>query len=182
MSKRGSAVLWISAVLALLLVLSIFLYFALFKPNNSAAYSNLKNPVDGLNDSQAVAVFDESFVYYLLASIKAYNLHNIPLSSSYPRMEIDVAGEIFNANVKKGVISVSRGEITNEDVVIRTTKDEAVKMLRDREYVTKSFNDRKSNIDLIADKTTLFAKGYLNMYNELTGKSVTGDIIRISTD
>lgn len=182
MSKRGSAVFWISAALVVFLVIAVFLYFALFKPNNSATYSNLKNPVEGLSDSQAVAAFDESFVYYLLSSIKAYNLHNIPLSSNYPRMETDVGGEIFNANVKNGVISVSRGEITNEDVVIRTTKEEAVLMLRDKNYVTKSFNDGKSSIELVADKTTLFAKGYLNMYNELTGKSITGDIIRISTD
>lgn len=182
MGKRGSVIFWVSAILVVLLVLVIFLYFALFRQSSSYSGATLKNPVEGLNDSQALAAFDESFVQYLLYSIKAYNLHNVPLSSNYPRMEIDVEGEIFNANVRKGAISVTRGEIANEDVVIRTTGEEAIKMLRDRDYVARSFSESKSVIELVADKTTLFAKGYLTMYNELTGKSITGDIIRISTD
>jgi len=182
MNKKGSVILWISLALAILLIAVIFLYFVLFKSNNEALYSGqtLKNPVTGLNDSQAIAVFDESFVHYLLVSIKAYNLHNVPLSSNYPKLEIDVGGDLFSASVKKGIISVNRGAVEKEDVIIRTTKEEAVKMMRDKSYVTKSFNDGKSTIELVADKTTLFAKGYLNMYNELTGKSITGDIIRIS--
>ena len=182
MNKRGGKVFWISASLIVLLIASLFLYFVLFKPNNLSSYSQtLKNPVFGLTDEQAVIDFNEDFVLYLLYSIKADNLHNVPLTSNYPKIEIDVGDEIFSATVKKGVISVGRGEILNEDAVIRTTKEEAVKMLRDKSYVTKSFNDGKSGIELVADRTTLFAKGYLNMYNELTGNSITGNIIRIST-
>lgn len=182
MNKGVSKVFWISAFLIVLLIASLFIYFVLFKPNNLSGYGQtLRNPAFGLTDEQAVAEFNESFVLYLLYSIKAYNLHNVPLTSNYPKIEIDVGDEIFSATVKKGVISVSLGEILNEDAVIKTTKEEAVKMLRDKSYVVKSFNDGKSGIELVADKTTLFAKGYLNMYNELTGKSITGDIIRIST-
>ena len=183
MNKRGGAIFWISAVLVLMLIVALFIYFALFKTNNSSVYSGqiLKNPVFNLTDEQAVVAFDEGFVFYLLYSIKAYNLHNPPLSSNYPKIEIDVGGEIFSATVKKGVISVSSGGILNKDIIIKTTKEEAVKMMRDKGYVTKSFNDGLSAIELIADKTTLFAKGYLNMYNELTGKSVTGNLIRMYT-
>lgn len=183
MHKKGWA-LWLSITLVAVLIMVIFAYFVLFKPDNSRVYSGqeLENPAEGLSDEQAVLAFDESFVFYLLYSIKAYNLHNPPLSSEIPRIEILVGEDVFNANVKKGIISVEKGEISNEDVVIRTTKEEAVKMVRDKNYVTQSFNDGKSGIDLIAGKTTLFAKGYLNMYNELTGKSITGNIIRIYTD
>ncbi len=183
MNKRGLVVFWLSIVLAILLIGTIFVYFALFKPS-SVAYSGrvIQNPIEGLNDSEAVLAFDESFVYYLLYGIKAYNLHNVPLSSNYPKMEIEVSGEIFSASVRRGTITVVRGSISNEDIVIRATKEEAVKMLRDREYIVKSFNGGSSTIEPIAGRTTLFAKGYLNMYNELMGKSVTGNIIRLSSD
>ncbi len=155
-----------------------------FNPNNESVYSGreIVNPVSNLTDEQAVIDFDEDFVFYLLYSIKAYNLHNPPLSSNYPKMEVDVGGDIFSASVKKGLIEVESGGIAEEDVVIRTTKEEAVKMLRDRNYVTESFSEGRSGIDLIADKTTLFAKGYLKLYNEVTGKSITGNLIRVSLD
>ncbi len=45
------------------------------------------NPAEGLSVEQAIVEFDESFVYYLLFNIKAYNLHNPPLSSAEPRIE-----------------------------------------------------------------------------------------------
>jgi hypothetical protein len=184
MNKRGKWALWVSIALAVILILILFVYFALFKPNNEKVYSgmNIQNPAAELSDEEAVIAFDESFVFYLLYNIKAYNLHNPPLSSSVPRIEINVGGEIFNAVIEKGMIKVARGEIETKDIVIRTTKEEAVKMMRDKSYVTKSFNDGKSGIELVAGKTTLFAKGYLNLYNELMGKSVTGNIIRIYTD
>ena len=73
-----------------------------------------------MTDEQAVVEFDEDFVFYLLYSIKAYNLHNPPLSSNYPKMEVDVGGDIFSASVKKGLIEVERGGIEEEDVVIRS--------------------------------------------------------------
>lgn len=184
MNKRGAWWLWVSIVLVLLLIVVAFLYFVLFKANNESVYvgKQIVNPVNNLTDEQAIVAFDESFVFYLLYEIKAYNLHNPPLSSSNPVMEIEVGEQVFNAVVKKGVIEVGRGSVANNDVIIRTTAEEAVKMLRDRGYVTRSFNDGLSTIDLLASKTTLFAKGYLNLYNELTGKSITGNLIRIWTD
>jgi hypothetical protein len=162
----------------------LFLYLALFNSNNEGVYNGrvIENPVLSLSDEQALLNFDESFVFYLLYNMKAYNLHNPPLSSDYPKIEIDVGGEIFSANVKKGLISVSDVQILNKDLIIKTTKEEAVKMMRDKNYVSQSFGDGKSIIELVASKTMLFAKGYLNLYNEIIGKSVTGNLIRIATD
>ena len=183
MNKRGSKLLWVSVSLAVLLILAIFLYFALFNPNNQSVYSGqeIRNPAVNLTNEEAVIAFDESFVFYLLYNLKAYNLHNPPLSSDYSKLEINVGGEIFSATVKKGVIAVSREEILEKDAIIKTTREEAVKMMRDKSYVAKSFNDGLSGMELVASKTTLFAKGYLNLYNEIIGKSVTGNLIRIIT-
>ncbi len=183
MNKKGAWWLWVSIGLVALLIIVAFLYFALFARDNSRVYSQMqiRNPIENLTDEQAILNFDESFIFYLLYSIKAYNLHNPPLSSDYPRIEVEVEDRVFNAVILKGLINVSEGRIAKEDIIIKTTKEEAIKMLRERDYVVTSFNDGKSTIELIAGQATLFAKGYLNMYNELTGKSVTGNVIRIFT-
>lgn len=175
--------LWLSVGLVAALIIAIFFYFALFKPQNAGAYhgASIANPALNLTMQEAIQKFDESFVFYLLYSIKAYNLHNPPLSRDTPKIEIIVGNDAYNAAVSKGIISVNKGAINNEDIVIRTTKEEAVKMVKDKNYVTQSFDEGKSTIELIAGKTKLFAKGYLNMYTELTGKSVTGNVMRIYT-
>lgn len=180
MEKRGSWVFWISISLVVMLIIAAFFWFILFKPNKTVYHGDaITNPIANLTMEEAIMKFDESFVFYLLYSIEAYNLHNPPLSKDIPRMEIVVGEDIFNAVVNAGAINVGRGHISKKDIVIRTTKEEAVKMIKDINYVTQSFNDGKSSIELVAPKTTLFAKGYLNLYNRLTGKSVTGNVIRI---
>ncbi len=183
MDKRGWIV-WVSIALVVVLIGSAFFYFALFNRDNSSVYSsyNLKNPIGNLSDEEAVLAFDESFVFYLLYEIKAYNLHNPPFSSDIPRIEINVGDDVFGATVDRGIINVTKGRIAKRDIIITTTKSEAVKMLRDKSYVVKSFNDKMSSIELVADRTTLFAKGYLGMYSELTGNSITGNVIRILAD
>ena len=178
MNKRGSWIYWVSLSSVMLLILAAFLYFALFKPNNNAGQEVI-NPISGLSIDEAVNAFDESFVLYLLYSMKANNLHNPPLSSDVPRMEIVVDGETYNAVVKNGEIIVTGGHIGGEDVVIRTTKEESVKMMQDRNYITESFRGGKSSIELVAGKTKLFSKGYLTLYNEIMGKSITGNVVRI---
>ncbi len=135
------------------------------------ASGEIVNPVEGLTDEEAVLRFDEGFVYYLLVNIKAYNLHEPMFSSDTPKMEIDVGGDIFNAEILEGEIGVASGGIGGEDVIIRTSKEEAVKMIRDKDYVKESFETGGSSIELIAEETTLFLKGYLKIYDELTGES-----------
>ena len=182
MNKKGGWMLGISISLVIILIIILFFYFALYKGNNSNSNSIvLKNPVFELSDEQAIAQFNESFVLYLLYSVKANQLHNSPLSKDTPKIEIAVGEKIFNAEVGEGIIFVEERRIQNKDIIIRTNSAEAVKMLRDKNYISKSFSSGNSEIELVAAKSTLFAKGYLNMYTELTGKSVTGNALRIYT-
>ena len=188
MNKRGSKYFIVSVVLVVVLIVAAFLYYALYRPNNSGYYDDkqrqglLKNPVEGLTDSEASAEFDETFVYYLLYSIKAYNLHNPPLSGNKPKILLKVGDDVYSAEISDGLIDVYKKSIENPDIKITTTKEEAVKMLRQQEYVTASFQNGGSSIEMLAAKSTLFGKGYLTLYNELTGKSVTGNVIRIYAD
>ena len=170
-TKRGKAVIIIIliAVVVLILIAGYF-YFNFNKKSEQTGNSNAKilaNPVEGLTTEEAIEEFDESFVYYLLASIGAQELHAPPLSSNNPKIEIIVSGDEYNAEVDNGKIKVGRGLIGGEDIIIKTTKEEGVAMLRDKNYVSTSFKDGKSSVELIAGNIELAAKGYLKIYNSL---------------
>ena len=50
-------------------------------------------------------------------------------------------------------------------------------MIQNKEYIEQSFQEEKSTIEAVSDKTVLATKGYLELYTELTGKSITGAFI-----
>lgn len=187
-NKKGTWIAWVSVVLIVLLVIGIFFYFVLYSPRFDSYYKEktnsgeLVNPTSGLSTEESISQFDEGFVYFLLYTIKAYNLHNSPLSSSTPKMEIRVGDVVFNAEIVKGRIYVGEGHLEKRDIIIFTSKEEAVKMLQDKSYVEQSFVDGKSSIEKVESQSVLFGKGYLNLYNEVTGKSLTGNVVRIYTD
>jgi hypothetical protein len=165
-------------VLFLVLVVTAWLFnslagFSIFGIGGEENLVELRNPVLGLSDDEATEQFDEEFVLYLLYSIDADSLHNIPLSSDEPRIEIYVDDEVYNSRIEKGRVLVGKGELEREDVVIRTSKKEAVKMMRDRNYIEQSFRDGGSRIELLAGKAKLLGKGYLKLYTSITGKSVS---------
>jgi len=177
--KGGFWKIFFIVMIILILITSIAACIFLFKKiDNSQFYNDqinsgeLTNPVTNITDEKAIEKFDESFVYYLLYSLKAYNLHNPPLSSDKPKIEIRVDSDPFNAIIESGKIIVKKGSIENKDVLIKTTKSEAVKMLREGSKVFESFSSESSTIEMVAGKATLFGKGYLQMYEEITGKKL----------
>lgn len=181
--KRGGWALWVSVFFVVFLIVFLFFYFTLYSRDRNVQQIYLENPISNLTDSQAVEKFDESFVTYLLYSIKAHTfLHNPPLSKELPEIIVYVDELVYNSFVEDGIVKVGKGEIESPDIKIRTTKLEAVNMLRNKDYVKESFNSGKSGVELVAGKAVLFSKGYLNFYSELNGKSVTGNVIRIYAD
>lgn len=180
---------WLAGVVfVIVLILVLFFFFVTTGPNNEKYYveqvteGKLANPVGNLTVEEAMTQFNETFIYYILYQIGAYNLHNPPLSDSKPKIEIIVDDMTFNSIIDEGVIFVSKGEIEDEDIVINTNREEAVKMLKAKEYISVSFEEGRSWIDLKASKTILFSKGYLGLYNGLTGESVTGNVVKIYAD
>ena len=185
MNKKGTWGLWVSVILVIILILLIFFYFTLFSPRNEKLYSGdkaLVNPISGLSHEEAISQFNESFITYLLYEIKAYNLHNPPLSGDTPKILVFVGDDSYGAEIDAGSIYVHKGGIEGQDIIIRTSKEESVNMLSNEDYVKESFQNGKSNIELAASKSVLFGKGYLSLYEQLTGKSVTGSVIRIYSD
>ncbi len=172
--KKGKKKYWVSVLIVLLVVVVGGLSYVYFPQNKGGGSggggSVVKNPVAGLSDEEAIAQFDESFVSYLLYSIGAGNLHNPPLSKDTPKILIVIEEINYNAEIVDGRVIVKKGKIENGDIIIVTSREEGVKMLRDRNYFKSSFVDGKSAISMIAGNTELFSKGYLEMYNGLVGE------------
>lgn len=163
-------------IVLLLVAIALLSYIFLIRgEDRSQKYGSMEasgqiiNPLSKLSQEQAIAQFNESFVYYLLYKIKAYNLHNPPASSDTPKLELKIEQDVYNAEVIKGEIIVSKGEIMNEDVLITTSKKEAIQMLKDKSYIVSSFSKGLSGVEPKAKETTLFLKGYLQLYEDLTG-------------
>jgi hypothetical protein len=131
----------------------------------------VKNELTGedLDIEEAVNEFDESFVEYFLISIGAYNLHPPLFGSDKPKIEFQISEDSYNAIIDEGDITVTRGEIDDEDIIIHTSKEEAVNIMQDEDYLGESFQQGGSSIEMVAGKTELASKGYLELYNGLTG-------------
>lgn len=182
MNRRGAFALGFSFFVVLAFMVWIFVFFAFYKtPGLEQSYlnSDIRNPITGFSIEQASNSVDESFVYYLLYNFKAYNLHNPPLSKDNPKIEIMVDDAFYNAVIKSGEIVVSKGEIKDEDITIRTTSNEMVKMMNNKDYAKLSFSSGSSQIVVMNSKSILLAKGYLNLYSEITGSGITGNVIRM---
>jgi hypothetical protein len=182
MNGRGALALSFSFFVVLAFIVWVFVFFAFYKtPGLEQIYinSDIRNPITGFSIEQASNEINESFIYYLFYNFKAYNLHNPPLSKDNPKIEIIVGNVIYNAIIKSGEIVVSKGEIKDEDIVIRTTSDEIVKMMNNKDYAKISFDSGGSEIIVMNSRSILLAKGYLNLYGEITGSGITGNVIKM---
>lgn len=189
--KKGLKIFLLIFLIIVLLVLTsigFLIYSALKTPDNLKLYLDEnkqppKNPVAEISSEQAIENFNETYVWYLLYSLEAYNLHAPAFSSSnLPKIEIRLEDSTYNSIINKGQIIVDSRAIEGEDAVIISTKQELISMIRDKNYVEESFRNGKSSIELVAGKTELFEKGYLALYTKITGKSITGSAIKIFAD
>lgn len=170
-NMKNKKLISISVLAIILVAAAIFVYLGFNQTEKNSPKTILKNPVAGLSDEEAVKLFDEKFVSYLLYAIDADSLHAPPLSSETPKIKFEIENEIFEAEIIEGRIIVKKAGSSGEDILIKTSKTEAVKMLRDVNYVAKSFQEGKSSIELKANQAELFTKGYLKIYNELESKA-----------
>jgi len=168
--KEGKISLPVVVIIIFAMVVVGFVIYNLFFDISGERTAFLSNPTEGLSDEEAIAEFDESFVVFLLYSIGASELHNVIFTSNEPVIEFYIDEDAYTGVVRKGSVGVGRGVSDDEDIIIRTSKMEAIKMLRDGNYITESFANGGSSIELVAGKVTLFAKGYLGLYKDLTGE------------
>lgn len=186
MSKKVIISLIISLVLLLGLVAGMFFFYTTSSPNYEK--NDISNPFLStnvtVNTSNMIVkqdiIINEDHITYLLNEMGAYNLKSY--LGNPPKIEVQVSQEIFNSEIKEGVITTRKGEIDDEDIRIITSKEELIKIATSqntKEYIKQSVSSGNTKVEMVAGYSELFAKGYLNLYTEITGKSLTGKVIRI---
>ncbi len=180
--KRKKWPFILGIALIFLVILMMFFYFATASPSKPRTGTEIQNPIGDLTAEEAVLQFNEEYINYLVFSIGGWKLHNPPLSDETPKIKVIVDGEIYFSEIANGQIKTERREIEDEDMIIRTTKEEivnAIMSLDMENYIKQSIEDGKTSLELKAGYTTLFSKGYLNIYKDITGQSFTGSVVRI---
>ena len=165
----------------LLIAGGLFYYFFMRTPQLSERIK-IENPAQGLSAEQAIIEFDESYIDYMIFAIGGWKLHNPPLSKNIPKIKVIVDNETYVSEITEGQIVTEKKDIDKEDIIITTSKEELVNAILSfeiKQYIKNSVAEGKTSIELVAGYTTLFSKGYLSLYEEMTGESFTGSVIRI---
>jgi len=123
---------------------------------------------------QAVIEFNEDYINYILAALGTGYLHK-SVVGGVPVIELDMEGDVWSAEIIDGVPNSKNQAVDNEDLQISISKEEAVKaILSDdiEQFMKDSVNRGDTQIEMVAGKPELFAKGYLDMYKALTGNEI----------
>jgi len=122
---------------------------------------------------RAVIEFNTNYINYLLLSLGVGKLHKSYVGYGNPIIEFDLEGDLWGSEVIEGRLQTRKGEIDEEDLIIRMGKKEAVFALLSPDisgFLKDSVSNGNTGIELVAGKIELGSKGYLSMYKDLTGK------------
>lgn len=193
--KKLSAMKIVLLVLAMIIVLVGVFAFIYVLPNlgvdvfdflKSKERKEVKNPLQSIIEiakskeeiiEMGVMDFNEEYVSYVLFAIGADELHDPLFSDNHPKIEfqIDIT---YNSEIIDGEIITMEGAIEDEDIVISSTKEEIIEAILSEDmgsYMEDSVREGRTEIEMIADETELFSKGYLVMYKEITGEELGGE-------
>jgi hypothetical protein len=121
---------------------------------------------------EALIEFNQEYINYLLAALGTGYLHNSVIGGN-PRLELVLGNEVWSSEIVKGVPDTKNQAIEKEDIRITISKEEAINAILSDDvenFMQNSVTNGNTRIELIAGKTELFSKGYLDMYNALTKK------------
>jgi len=171
---RKIAIVLIFLLIAILAVLGFIIY--------NLYGSSFSTPQPSINLLEVdKTVIGEDQIYYLLFSIKAYQLHSPPFSSNTPKINVVIGNQEYQAEIVKTQIVVNQGKLPNPDLKISIGEEEFINLLNSENFnlaLQDSVSAGRTNLEVSAGNTELFTKGYLSLYKEITGKSLTGSFLR----
>jgi len=152
----------IGAVLFTLIVIAIILIIP------SQEISTQQEKISDINKS----IVGEQQINLILYSLKANELHNPPFSKNTPKIEWVIDGDVYSSEIVKGKIKTVKDKKGEPDIRIIMSSEEFLNILKSDSnlYLQESVKSGKTKIELLAGKTELFAKGYLSLYKEISGK------------
>ena len=184
--KKVFKILIITIIIGIILAIAFFSGFLTKKSGNEIVLENpLKNIVfENTNElgevnydkvvEQGILEFDENYVNFILASLGVGKLHKSLIGFGNPLIEIVLDEDTWSSEINNGLIT-RKGSLEKEDLRISLSKQEAVKALLSpniQEFMKNSVRSGNTQIELIANKVELSSKGYISMYQDLTGEEI----------
>lgn len=126
-------------------------------------------------ESLSATEISESHIAYVLSQMGASKLKNTPLTGNTPKINFIINTGNYRAEVINQGISVGKGIWDNPDIIISSSKEEiilAIASLNIKEYIKNSVSSGKTAIEMKAGYAELFSKGYLSLYEDITGKKL----------
>lgn len=165
-------VISVFGIVTLILVIS-FIYFSINGPNYTENYREKSGGIKNITEFKIInnanlSNSQEEMVRYISIVLKLYNLHEIPYTTITPKIQVYINEDSYFVEIVKGDIIINKGETSEKDIKIKTTLDEMIKMKENENYAKESISSGKTTIEKIANDFTLFSKGYLNLYKELS--------------
>ncbi len=124
---------------------------------------------------QSTLEFNEDYINYILITLGVNNLHSSLLGYGNPRVEFVLDSEFWNSEINDGNLITKKGSIEKKDIIIKMSKEDAVKALLSEnieEFMKNSVKSDNTKIEFKSNVVELGSKGYLQMYKELTGKEI----------
>jgi hypothetical protein len=173
-------------IVLVIIAVIIFLgfYTGFFSKNKSNAKTiTIENPLKdivsqntkgGEVDEQAVIKqgvleFNENYINYLMLALGVGKLHSF-VGFGNPVVEMHLDNEIWSSEIQDNSLRTIKSPNDNKDLRIIISKEEAVKALLSpniAQFMKDSVASGRTQLEMVAGKTELFSKGYLEMYNGL---------------
>lgn len=122
---------------------------------------------------QGILGFNQDYINYILVALGISNLHKSIINLENPLIEFILDSEVWSSEIIRGIPNSKKQEIDNEDLRISISKQEAVRALLSsdiEQFMKDSVAEGRTGIEMVAGKAELFSKGYLEMYEELSGE------------
>ena len=113
---------------------------------------------------------NETEITYLIHALGGDNLHKPPFTDNYPQIEVSTSQKLFTSYIVDGEIQTYLGKSPDPDLQIRLNRDTLINIINsnDAKAATKdAISQQLVGVTIISDKTELFLKGYLELYDTL---------------
>ncbi|MEM5814434.1 MAG: hypothetical protein QXD77_01315 [Candidatus Aenigmatarchaeota archaeon] len=114
----------------------------------------------------------EGHLNWAVNELGAYKLHSDPLSGEPPVMEIVVTdlGRTFTSTTINNMPSTTEGAAVNPDIRLKLTSENFARLYKSADSSAEAaalYKEGKAEVELLKDTTTLAAKGYKAIYDEM---------------
>jgi len=171
-------VLLIAFVAGFLLKKPTYVEVVIENPLKDIVFAHTDNITGEVNEEavieQGVIEFNEEYINYILVALGTGYLHKSFVGEN-PFLELVLDDEVWHSEIINSMPNSGLGSIENEDLKVSISKEEAIKAILSKnieQFMKDSVANGNTQIEMIAGKTELFSKGYLDMYKALTGEEI----------